>query len=632
MFLARIIVLSVSLYSCFSLAQVSPEEEAVISALGNAEDIELYEAAISNQFSTAASQAKAFWLVGFRWEALNNMDRAFDAYDKSVGLLEGLPPSAELVYSLSDRSYIVYRRTGDPAKFCPDRQRALRSAREVGEPAPLVHALVRLSFCYESSEGFKQGLNILQEAMQVAQDHQLQKNTLAMVANASGNIYRANQLHDRAYSAYRDAYRLWLAVEDVPDYFNMLHNMVEQAIELGHWAAARDHVEEMFAIAQQHPVNNGYAFFANYNKGGLALAEGEYPNAELAFTAALNLHDTTPEKHFVSEAFLRRAETRVWLANFTGARHDLELFHGTNVEASTRRERLARLNQALINNDGSEIVAVMLEIRRREAKKRYAFIDANTRLFTQEHEERVSVYETSLLKQKLALQDLELSRAQDRARLARQSTTNLALLTLMLFGLIVWLIHSLRQHRALARTDFLTGIATRGHVFERGFSLCEKAEKRGMPLAVILFDIDNFKCINDSFGHSAGDRAIQETVNAARSTLGRRDIMGRLGGEEFVVILPSCDKEQANARAEAIRMAVATAGFMHAGDHRVEFTISLGVAYLLPGLDFQALVNQADHALYKAKNAGRNCVKMAEESDAKAGQPGVVGSRKIPRS
>lgn len=197
---------------------------------------------------------------------------------------------------------------------------------------------------------------------------------------------------------------------------------------------------------------------------------------------------------------------------------------------------------------------------------------------------------------------------------------------------LIALLHSLRYHRHRPRTDYLTGIANRGYIFEYGFKLGDRALKNGVPLSLVLLDLDHFKKINDTLGHEAGDRALISSVQAVKETLRRGEVFGRLGGEEFAVIMPEVDRDEAERRADEMRQAVASAGFLHAGKHPVNFTASFGVAVIDPSCDFQTLVNRADEALYVAKNSGRNRVVMASSTAERLSAGfGTVGSRQHPR-
>lgn len=162
--------------------------------------------------------------------------------------------------------------------------------------------------------------------------------------------------------------------------------------------------------------------------------------------------------------------------------------------------------------------------------------------------------------------------------------------------------------RHQAEHDGLTGLRNHHSIVERlgqemSHSLCE-----GIPLSVVLIDIDHFKKINDSYGHLAGDLVLREIGAIFKRSLGVHDSVGRYGGEEFLLILPNCEIENCLTRAEQLRAAVESKHFMD-GETRLPVTASFGVATLSAELrDADAVIRAADAALYRAKSDGRNCV------------------------
>ncbi len=614
-----------------TLAAVPDALQAELDAIDSLPDLQDFDARAAAGQADPYLRAELLRLIGYQYENFNAKHLAYDAFDRSVRLLETLPPSDQLVYSLGERSYISYLRTGDREQYCPDRERAVSVAREIAEPEALVAALLRQAFCFDQAETMQRAMGDLQEAMAIAREAKLAQGAQAMIFNASGNLFRGLQLSDRAYSAYHDAYLIWREQGEVPDYFNMLHNLVGEAILLGRWDDAEQHSRSMAQVAQREGNDNDYAFFSYFNEGRLALARDQYPRAEQAFSMALELAATTVETRFVARSRLLRSAARLWQGNLAGAREDLLAYQPGALESDGEFVFYDAFTNALESGDIQGILLALNNWRQGERDKRIAFLDSNTRYFTGEHERQVAAYESDLLKQRLALQDLELARASDRTRLARQSNLILALLAAILVGLASWLVYRLRLHRELAYTDYLTGIANRARVFERGTQLFQRALRKDQALAVVLIDLDHFKTINDRYGHDVGDRALRSTVAALDSCLRSGELLGRLGGEEFIVVLPRHTLEQARVRAELLRRAVKErACFEHAGSIRVEFTASMGVAAGNVAGGFQELVNRADAALYGAKSGGRDRVLTA--LDVETPEVSVVGSRKLPRS
>jgi diguanylate cyclase (GGDEF)-like protein len=198
-----------------------------------------------------------------------------------------------------------------------------------------------------------------------------------------------------------------------------------------------------------------------------------------------------------------------------------------------------------------------------------------------------------------------------RARVQAVVTlTAFILLTLSLSLLVhtYWkkLTHALDAMQRMAHTDFLTGLANRRAFIDAAELELARARRYATPMSLLMVDIDLFKQINDTRGHEAGDEALKGLAACALAELREVDLMGRWGGEEFVVLLPETDAASAAEVAERLRVAVENAA-LPCGKEPVRVTVSIGYAELAPGdADIDALVRNADDALYRAKNAGRN--------------------------
>jgi two-component system, cell cycle response regulator len=171
------------------------------------------------------------------------------------------------------------------------------------------------------------------------------------------------------------------------------------------------------------------------------------------------------------------------------------------------------------------------------------------------------------------------------------------------------LVEARESLRIAATYDFLTRLLNRGEIvalLER--ELC-RGKRENKPVGIILADIDHFKSINDSFGHLAGDVVLIEVARRLKSDLRAYDGAGRYGGEEFLLILPSCDLATAIRRAETIRQSIST-DVIKVGKEAKQVTVSMGVTVAEPGkkAGIEALLAEADAALYRAKQKGRNRV------------------------
>ena len=162
----------------------------------------------------------------------------------------------------------------------------------------------------------------------------------------------------------------------------------------------------------------------------------------------------------------------------------------------------------------------------------------------------------------------------------------------------------------LASQDELTGLANRRSFLERGRRLLDAmTHDDGQQVSVILLDADSFKSINDRFGHAIGDEAIQAIAGALRSVLRHDEIVGRIGGEEFAVVVRGPDADHASTIASRLRSAVESTPIL-AGEHLIGVTVSVGVVACTVGTSLADALRQADEAMYDAKRAGGNRVSL----------------------
>jgi two-component system, cell cycle response regulator len=172
-----------------------------------------------------------------------------------------------------------------------------------------------------------------------------------------------------------------------------------------------------------------------------------------------------------------------------------------------------------------------------------------------------------------------------------------------------------RLHRIVERqalVDGLTGLANRRHCEEALKAELSRARRFGTPLTAVLADLDDFKDINDDYGHATGDVVLREFAAVLRENLRDADVAGRWGGEEFLVLLPGTDADGGTRLAERIRLALEERTILSGDGAPVLVTCSVGVATLPPAPDVESLVAWADAALYRAKRGGKNRVEVAE--------------------
>ncbi|MEO1221518.1 MAG: diguanylate cyclase [Pseudomonadota bacterium] len=198
------------------------------------------------------------------------------------------------------------------------------------------------------------------------------------------------------------------------------------------------------------------------------------------------------------------------------------------------------------------------------------------------------------------------------------------LLTLIALCLIASIVYgTMQRERDYATTDPLTGLPNRAAFEERVRQTVEQARKEAVPVSLLVGDIDNFKSVNDTWGHSAGDKVIAKFGSLIENRIRGNDVAGRIGGEEFCVLIWNCSEAGAVSLANRLRLGFSNAHISGFSSEQ-RFTVSFGVAEWRPGETYEQAFGRADGALYEAKRAGRNRV---QGSSAHAGSSTVEERR-----
>lgn len=217
--------------------------------------------------------------------------------------------------------------------------------------------------------------------------------------------------------------------------------------------------------------------------------------------------------------------------------------------------------------------------------------------------------------QKIALLDKDNQLLQyEQTSLKHQAAFNKLLiiaLAILVLGLAVMAYRSFaarQRFKALAEFDDLTAISNRYHFSASAKSALALCEKGQLPAALVVFDLDHFKQINDQYGHTAGDWALRQTVDTCRNFMRNNDVFGRIGGEEFAILLPGCQNDKAHLLADICRDAISNIDTAASG-YEFKLSASFGVTSAeISGYHLTKLIEDADTAMYQAKQLGRNKV------------------------
>jgi len=225
---------------------------------------------------------------------------------------------------------------------------------------------------------------------------------------------------------------------------------------------------------------------------------------------------------------------------------------------------------------------------------------------TEKHEISHKIKENELLDNQNKLKELRINDVRKQQE-DQQLRFILIVCTIILFILLFLRQLQIRKRLLiLAKTDSLTGLLNRASLFDQGLTLVQSSSKQNLELSLLLFDIDHFKLVNDSFGHHVGDLVLAKIACLVGETMRARDVLSRLGGEEFVILLPNTDIDKAKAIAVRVMEKISFYDFSELGIER-NITLSIGVANLKDtNAVFDDILHAADLAMYQAKAQGRN--------------------------
>ncbi|MGH8178451.1 MAG: diguanylate cyclase, partial [Steroidobacter sp.] len=427
-------------------------------------------------------------------------------------------------------------------------------------------------------------------------------NSIAILYNRMGDYAQARHMYERALKAQRAAgMRREQGVT--------LHNLGRAHENLAEWAAARAAFQESYEISRDLKYTRGEAY-ALRGLAVVATAAGDPRGALETLDRATELQKQTPDARLNAQIQLARGAALHRMRDLPGSVTALGEALRVFSEAASMNElratyaELAAVEAAM--GDWREAYAYRLKAQETSERLFRNQIDQRFATLKVEFDAAAKDKENALLLR----ENQAKQKALEQERRARGLQAIVILLTVILTALLATLaVHQQRTTRRmhkLAMTDELTGAPNRRAVLCRLAPLLQDSD---VACAMLIIDIDHFKSINDQHGHPEGDEALKLVAHRLRAEVHEPAFIGRLGGEEFVVVLPGAGPAEAQRLAERFReqvMMIDTRRWL--ADRRI--TVSIGLTVSKPSGDtLSAMLQRADAALYEAKRAGRNCVR-----------------------
>jgi diguanylate cyclase (GGDEF)-like protein len=502
----------------------------------------------------------------------------------------------------------IRQTSGDIAQAKTEFDDAVAVASTANDEQMLAEALFKRGYVRAVQGEYAAGMSDVRRAQELFErihmpEHALMLfNTIATIYSRMGDYPQAAQIYERARSRQHDA---GLRRDEAVT----LYNLGRLRQKLGEWDAARAGFSGCVALS--HEIN----FIRGEAHGLLGLASVDNangdPNGALRLLAqAGELTSRIPEVRLNAQIQLARGTALGQLRRNAEALAALGLsataFNQANSleDLGTTYGELATVEAQM--GDWQSAYKYRSEAQVASEHLLHTQLDQRFATFKAEFDTAAKEKENTLLLRQKAATESEL--AQERR--ANTLQTAVILLSVLLLGLLTILV--LRQRRGarrmheLAMTDELTGAPNRRAVLNYLDAQLRRAD--ATPCSILVIDVDRFKTINDEHGHAIGDVTLQLVTAQLRSAAVEPALLGRLGGEEFVVVLPSTELRDAHLIAERIRAQVPSVDLSTwLGDRRI--TVSIGVATSSAEDTVSSLLRRADAALYIAKSDGRNCVR-----------------------
>jgi diguanylate cyclase (GGDEF)-like protein len=496
---------------------------------------------------------------------------------------------------------------------------ALQQAKNVGLPRLSVFAKQELAYTHALYELFDTSLKDLQEAYVTA--FSLNDDYLIAIINETyGAIYGYMLDYPKSIEYYQKARSDYERLGYPAHYSNALYGL---ASTYRYWKK----YDEAIKYFERYVENSLYtpemksSFYGLY---GLAMTLAEQGSCDAAITQIDDAIALPGVDDYDAELYKAKSQCMIKLNRLVEAETALNaskaIFDALpDLQETTWHVELLKIESelAFAQNKKDKAYALL----RKYHEKYVAIIQSNSSVKFLQMQVTMGIeqqnVELSLLQQRGRVQDLVLEQRSQQNRQLGYLVVFVICLIVIAIGALIFQRNYSNKLFALSITDSLTGLYNRHYIFEYLTKVIERSASDKQSVSVIIIDIDNFKEVNDTYGHPFGDYIIKTIADLTEETLRVEDVMGRIGGEEFFCVLPRISKRQCTEVAQRIVNCINQHTFITQQGKAINVTVSIGIANAKSGCcDSDSLYAQADHALYESKRLGKNRVTTYYEDES----------------
>lgn len=566
------------------------------------------------EISSSAEQARFYNKLAELNSTIGRLDDQQKYAEKGLAILgnETVPVAAELHYNLG----LVHESRTEYIKARERYDQGLLIAQTTGSRIYQGRGRLYIAALYTSQRDYAKALEHMREAYAIAEEVNNPELTWETL-NESGLLYGYIDKGEQALDFYTRAIDAAKALQMKELVIVSLYNAGVTNLELKRHDAANVMFEQMLAESKSSTeLSNMYNSYKAF-----AMSSRDNEQYERAFSYINKAEEYLPHiqqilmrvEHYTFKAELLNEleQTNRALEVLAIAERLLpEGLHGSNsISASNILWLKAKFYEELRQFEKAhtllkQYVRGYHELRNKEVESQELKMRVS---FDMERNE----VRNDILEKDNKIKALQLQQAKNERQIQTFFLIALALLSLGLIFVMYRQLHSRRKLKTIAQTDSLTELFNRRYAFAKGETLVSQCVQTEKPMSIFLFDLDHFKVVNDTYGHPAGDQVLKLVAQVSKNCLRGTDVLARIGGEEFIAILPGVDLEMAEFIAGRLKEKLESCQHEFEGNKFI-VTASFGVATVNNDDDFEALTQRADKALYNAKDNGRNCVALAQ--------------------
>lgn len=543
---------------------------------------------------------------------------ASDGLELTLGLSSPSIFISELRYSRG----FAYESIGNIEEATKDYENGLALAKSLHDKVVIAKGLINLGAIYYLTDQYEKSLIVLNDAYNLAK--QTNNDELKGSVNSElGILYAYLKRTDQSMVYYQQSYQFYKSANKKNSSLNALVNIAINHLSKKEYQQAitvyKSIIKESDGIGPNEIMYNTYAGLSRAN------LKMEPPNPEVSYQYLLL------SKQYLESIDQHNAEQKYYSEEasvlFELERFDDVLISINKVEKilndrmslsfiqTQKKIKMANLKSKTYFKLGYYQQAYNIQKQRLALikalrKKEQISSIAEVRLAL---EVKQADLHTKLLENEQIIQEVALREAEKKQQQQRYYLLYIAVFALIFAWLLVRLIRDQRRLHRMLNIDMLTGVANSRKALRKGKLLFNRAKDQQSALSVLILDIDHFKKVNDQFGRDMGDATLKKVVQLCAGLLRSTDFFGRIGGEEFIVLLPKTSHAQALIMAEKFRLIVEQYSWDKEGINDMDISVTIGLACSVDFLDgelngIEALINKANRLLYKAKTQGKNKV------------------------